>query len=132
MVLYNSEQQVVEMECRLLFSKFWNGVTMTRAQEKIGNTPGNHLLHRAGAFKLGLRAALDLKKPGPHAGVIDGVMLRCRSQSCSGYNEHMLYSFAGSRRYCPVCRYCYMQCVGCGDIREYIDPSCRSCKKRFI
>ena len=41
---------------------FKNETTITRVQDKVGGTLGNLSTHRAGAFKLGLRATLDVKK----------------------------------------------------------------------
>lgn len=131
----DSEQLVAEMECRLLFSKFKNGATMTRVQEKISGTPS---AHHAGAFKLGLRAALDLKECNSQAGATacdtDGVKLRCRDTDCSGNEERMSYSFAVSYNsiHCPRCQKCFMQCVGCGNMRTGIRTSCDSCGKKFV
>ena len=59
-----SDNQLLEMECRLLFSKFKNETTVSLVQEKIMGISENHLVHRAGAFKLGLRTVLDLKEIG--------------------------------------------------------------------
>lgn len=130
--LYNSERQVMEMECRLLFSKFNNEATAARVQEEITGNPGNRLAHHAGAFKLGLRTALDLKEGNPQAGVTDGVMLRCRDPGCSGYKERMSYSFAGPELLCPRCQKFYMQCIGCGEWRKGLFHSCCSCGNKFI
>jgi len=131
-----NEQQVVEMECELLFSKFKNKSTISRVEEKISSTPGNHLVHRARAFKLGLRAALDTKKGnhchGSQAGTTEGVALRCTSSHCKGHGEPMSYSSAGHNLYCPRCDSLLMQCAGCGWIRWRVQPSCSSCNKRFV
>jgi len=105
---------------------------MSRVQEKIGNTSGNQLVHRAGPFKLGIRAALDLKKFGPLAGVIDGVMLRCSEPSCPGHDDRMSYSFAGSSCYCPRCKTDFMQCASYGSVRQDYYTSCRFCNKKFV
>lgn len=104
----------MEMVCQLLFSKFKNEAAVARVQEKITNTPGNRSAHHAGAFKLGLRTALDLKEHNPQVSVLNGVMLRCGGPSCLGNREHMSYSFAGPHVYCPRCHNWYMRCVGCG------------------
>lgn len=129
--LHNSDQQVMGMVCQLLFSRFKNEATMARVEEKISDAHGNRSAHHAGAFKLGLRTVLDLEEQSPQAGVIDGVMLRCRSSTCSGNKEQMPYSFAGSHILCPRCGGYYMQCTGCRAMRTDIYPSCSFCKKRF-
>lgn len=49
------------MEWRLLFSRFKNETTMTLVQERILDISGDNSAHRAIAFKLGLRTALDLQ-----------------------------------------------------------------------
>ncbi|KAF9778320.1 hypothetical protein BJ322DRAFT_494099 [Thelephora terrestris] len=133
------EQQIIEMECRLLFSKFKNEATTSRMQEKISSIPGNHLAHCAGALKLGLRAALDLKKQEPQAGITDpragaekGAKLRCWSTSCPGHREHMPYSLVGSLLHCPRCNYSIMECVGCENLRGGVYDRCKSCHKKFL
>ena len=128
----NSEQQIVEMECRTLFSKFNNGATISRIQEKIHGLPGNHLAHCAGALKLGLRTALDLRKPDPQAGEKEGVMLQCGYDGCPGSKEDMPYSLVGSRTACPRCNYYAMVCLGCRSARFDLVDRCQFCKKKFL
>ena len=82
------------MEGLLLLSKFKNETTKSRIQEQVEGISGNHLSHRAEAFKLGLRTVLDLKQQTDTVTVTtESVTLRCRSRRCSGHKEHMLYSF---------------------------------------
>ena len=64
------------MERRLLFSQFKYETTMAEVQDKIGGTLGNLSAHRASAFKLGLRTALDVKKRSAQA-TTDSVTLQC-------------------------------------------------------
>jgi len=64
-VTLDSQQRILEMECRLLFSKFKNEATMFRVQEKIMVPTGGNSIHRAEALKLGLQAALKSKKQRP-------------------------------------------------------------------
>jgi len=71
-----SQQQILEMECRLLFSKFKSEATISRVQEKIAVSTGEDSVHRAIAFKLGLQAALDSKKPCPQTGATNGAAPR--------------------------------------------------------
>jgi hypothetical protein len=50
------------MECRLFFSRFRNETTILRMQEKTSRISASRSTHQADALKLGLQAALDLKK----------------------------------------------------------------------
>jgi len=127
------DRQILEMECRLLFSKFKNKATMSLVQEKIGETFGNRFAHRADAFKLGLRAALDLKERDPAVDMMDAVMLRCRSLDCPGHDERIPYTLAmSSRGLCPRCKKFHMQCAGCAHVRMDTNPWCKSCRKLFL
>lgn len=132
----DSEQQVIEMECQLLFSEFKDEDMMARVQEKLDNMPGNHLAHCAGAFKLGLRTALGLdpRKPDPPLIQTEGVMLRCRSRYCPGYWESFPFSLVGSGkdRACPRCNSYFLHCTGCGQVRNGNLARCSSCRKKFL
>jgi len=57
------------MECQLFFSRFKNDATVFRMQEKIAGISASSSVHQADALKLGLRAALDLKKRNSRAGM---------------------------------------------------------------
>ena len=57
--MFVSQQEVLEMECRLFFSRFKNQATVLRMQEKIS---ASRSTHQADALKLGLQTALDLRK----------------------------------------------------------------------
>ena len=130
---FNSEQQIVEMECRLLFSKFNNEAMISRVQEKISGLPGKHLAHCADALKLWLRTTLDLKKPVPQAEKIEGVTLRCYSGSCPGSREDIPYSLVRTREACPQCNSFVMICSGCRHMRRnLVSDRCESCKKVFL
>lgn len=118
----------------MLFSKFKNKTTMSFVQEKIGGTSGNHFSHRADAFKLGLRSALDLKERGPPVEMIEAVMLQCVSQGCAGHDAHIPYSLVSGAwlGLCPRCKRFRVQCVGCGHVRMDKNAWCQSCRKIFL
>lgn len=106
-----SDDKILGVECRLLFSKFKSKNTLSLVQEKIGGVNGKHLAHHASAFKLGLRTALDQKKHTPQADVKEGVFLRCWNSGCPGNKEHIHFSLVGSRDACPRCNAWRLQCV---------------------
>lgn len=129
----HSEERVAEMECQLLLSKFKNEATISRAEDKIRGTPGSHLAHRAGAFKLALRGALDAKRSHAQTDIIEGVMLQCCSTSCVGHSEHVSYSTVKPNGACPRCDVYLVQCVGCKSVRYDLSlVQCNSCGKKFL
>jgi hypothetical protein len=92
------------MECRLLFSKFKNETTICRIQEKFARIPKGRSTHQADAFKLGLQAALVLKKRESLVGTGD-VPLRCPAPDCPGTNSYTSYPQEGiaNNEYCQPC-----------------------------
>jgi hypothetical protein len=124
-----SQDKIMEMEFQLLISKFNNPKTIELAKEKIGNISDGSSPHCAGALKLGLKKAFDVKKQKRQP---PGVKLRCTYSGCAWYTNHVSYSSVGSNTYCPHCQ-CgyYMQCVGCGYNRTSNYTSCQSCGKKF-
>ena len=129
----SSQEKIMEMECELLVSKFKDPKTIGLVKEKIKNISDGSLSHCAGALKLGLKEAFELKKKKRQP---PGVLLRCTNYSCGWMNTPVSYSSVGSNTYCPNCQYSYgsyyMQCVGCGYNRTSNYASCQSCGKRFI
>jgi len=119
------------MECELLVSSFKDPKTITLVKENIRNSSDGSSSHRAGALKLGLRKALELKKKKKQKTKPPGVMLRCSYCHCGRYNNPVSYSSMGSITYCPDCS-SYMQCVECGYNWTSNYTSCQSCGKSFI
>jgi len=125
-----SQEKIMEMQCELLVSKFNDPKTIALVRENIGNISDGSSSHCAGALKLGLKKAFNLKKQKRKP---PGVPLRCTYSGCGWYNDRISYSAIGSNTYCPHCN-CgyYMQCVGCEHPRTGNYPSCQGCGERFI
>ena len=124
-----SQSEIMELQCKLLVSEFNNPTSVALVKENIGQMSDGSLSFRAGALKVGLRQAFDLKKRGR---LPPGVSLRCPYGGCAWYNARVSYSSVGSNVYCPQCgRGYYMQCVGCGYDRTSNYASCQGCGKRF-
>ena len=119
------------MECRLLFSEFKNETTISLVQDKVGGISGNHLAHRAVAFKLGLRAALDLEECSTKTDM-KGVALQCWNSKCVGNKELVPYSLVTSCTTCPRCGAWDLRCTGCRWIQQSGGARCASCKKYFL
>lgn len=125
-----SQDKIMEMQCKLLISKFNNPGTVALVKENIGRISDGSSPHCAGALKLGLKEAFDLKKQKRKP---PGVLLRCTYSGCGWYNNHITYSSVGTNTYCPGCnRGYYMQCVGCGNSRTSNYTSCQGCGKKFV
>ena len=125
-----SQEKIKEMECELLVSNFKDPKTITLVKESIRHSSDGSSSHRAGALKLGLRKALELKKQARRP---PGVLLRCSNSYCGWYSNPVPYSSVGSNTYCPNCRNgYYMRCVECGYDRTSDYPSCRNCGKSFV
>ena len=127
-----SQEKIMEVQCELFISSFKDPKTSARVREIVGDISDGSSPHCAGALKLGLKKAFELKKknrPPP------GVLLRCPYASCLWYEDPPTYASVGSNIYCPNCRYSgnrYLQCSGCGYNRTARYPSCQSCLKRFL
>ena len=57
-----SQQEIMELQCGLLVSSFRDQKTITRVKENIGRISDGSSSHCAGALKLGLKKAFELKK----------------------------------------------------------------------
>ena len=125
-----SQEKIKEMECELLVSTFKGPETVTLVKENIRHSSDGTFSHRAGALKLGLRKALELKKQKRKP---PGVLLRCSNSYCGWYNNPVPYSSIGSNTDCPNCGdgY-YMRCVECGYDRTSNYTSCQNCGKSFV
>ena len=125
-----SQEKIKEMECDLLVSNFKDTKTVALVKEKIGHSSDGSSSHRAGALKLGLRKAFELKKQQRQP---PGVLLRCSNPSCNWCNNPVRYSMVGSNTHCPNCgRLYWMLCVGCNYERMGRYASCQRCGKNFI
>ena len=124
----------MEAQCELFISSFNDPKTVTRVREIVDDISDGSSPHCAGALKLGLKKAFELKKqkrPPP------GVLLRCGNTNCAWYKNHTSYTSIGSNIYCPNCRNCgygnqYLQCGGCRYNRTGRFASCQSCGKKFL
>ena len=57
-----SQQEIMELQCGLLVSSFRDQNTIARMKENIGRISDGSSSHCAGALKLGLKKAFELKK----------------------------------------------------------------------
>ena len=120
----------MEMECDLLVSNFNNLKTVERMKENIRRISEGSSSHSAGALKLGLEKAFDLRR--------NGAWLRCPYTACAWYTNYVSHSAIGQNALCQNC--CdngwgkrYLQCSGCGNNRTSNKlKSCQSCKKNFL
>jgi len=117
------------MECELLVSNFGDPKTIALVKEDIGRSSDGSSSHRAGAMKLGLRKAVELKKRKKQP---PGAPLRCGNHQCALPTP---YSSIGSALWCSnsgnCCAY-YFQCGDCGYERTSDYTSCQSCGKNFV
>jgi len=129
----SSQEKIMEAQCELLISNFKNPKTIALVEENIRRISDGSASHCAGALKLGLKKAFELKKQKRQP---PGVLLRCPRNGCAWFNGSISYSTVGSNIYCPNCRYsygnCYLQCTGCSNNRTGNYTSCQSCRKRFL
>jgi len=129
-----SQEKIMEAQCELFISSFKDPKTVTRVREIVDDISDGSSPHCAGALKLGLKKAFDLKKQSRQP---PGVLLRCPYASCTSYNNHVAYASVGSYAYCRNCQNYgwgsrYLVCVGCGYARNGGYTSCQSCGKRFL
>ena len=123
----------MEMECELLISKFKNPKTINLVNQNIEQISDGSSSHSAGALKLGLKKAFDLKKQKQQPPPPVGTKLLCASDSCAwNSGPGIPYSSIAPYLACPQCDACYMKCVACGFIRTKSYTSCQSCKKPFL
>jgi len=123
------QEKIKEIECGLLVSNFRDPKTVGLVKENIGRSSDGSSSHRAGALKLGLRKAFELKKQKKQS---PGVLLRCGNHQCVRHNDPTPYLFVGSDLYCSQCGSHYMRCVGWGYARTGAHASCHGCGKNFI
>jgi len=128
-----SQEKIMEAQCELFISSFKDPKTVTRVREIVDDISDGSSPHRAGALKLGLKKAFELKKQRRQP---PGVLLRCSHISCVWYNNHVSYTAIMSK-HCQHCRSNrwgerYLVCAGCGYARNGGYTSCQSCGKRFL
>jgi len=123
-----SQDKLKEMECELLISNIRDPKTVARVKENIERSSDGSSSHRAGALKLGLRKAFELKKQKKQP---LGVLLQCGSSRCALYDNPVPRSSVGSNSICPTCSIYYMVCVGCRHTRTGDYASCQGCGKNF-
>jgi len=131
-----SQREILNMACRLFFSRFSTQATISRMQERIASICASRSAHQADAFKIGLQATIDLKKQDSLVGT-GCVMLQCRERDCPGNTGYTSYSLDGveNNEFCQPCyrigRTCFLVCTGCGHERMGRDSWCQHCDKRF-
>jgi len=127
-----SQEKIKEMECELLVSNFRDPKTVALVKENIGRSSDGSSSHRAGALKLGLRKAIELKKQKKQP---PGASLRCGNHQCARHNNPAPCSSTGSALWClyssSCCSY-YFLCGDCGHQRTSYYTSCQSCGKNFV
>jgi hypothetical protein len=150
----------METQCKLLISNFKDPKTIQLMKQSIARSSDGSSSHSAGALKLGLKnafelkqqaielkkqaaelkkqaLALELKKQQEQALALEkqknsGVQLRCSRTNCAWYKNHVTSGILGSNTYCMSCQNDYMQCVGCNYQRTGNFTSCQSCRKNFL
>jgi len=132
----HSQEKIKEMECELLVSSFKDPKTIAGVKESIERSSDGSSSHRAGALKLGLRKAFELKKQKRQPPAPPGVLLRCGNSACEWYKNPVPLSSVGSDVVCQI-RHInglayYMQCAGCGVSRAGNYTSCRGCGGNFV
>lgn len=122
------QTKIMEMECELFVSNLKDPELVSLVDENTRRVSDGSSPHCAGALKLGLRKAVELKKQNR------GVLLRCSNLRCELHKNPASHSVVGSSIRCPRCRdyLSHMVCVGCGWVRADNSTSCQSCRKRFI
>ena len=126
-----SQEKIMEMQCELLTSKYTDPGTIALVKENIGHISDGSSSHCAGALKLGLKKAFELKRQKIFA------LLRCPRVGCERHTTPVTCSTVGANVYCTSCQYnygnYYMQCVGCSYNRTHGSyVSCQSCGRKFL
>lgn len=117
----------MEMECEIFISNLKNPELVSLVDKNIRRISDGTSPHCAGALKLGLKKAVELKKQSM------GVLLRCKGASCGWNKNPVSYSAVGSSFKCQKCRRFDMMCAGCGEQGTNSSPtSCVRCGKKFI
>jgi hypothetical protein len=125
-----SQEKVMEMESELFIPNLQNPKIISLVSENIGRISNGSSSHCAGALKLGLKKAVELKKQNK------GVQLRCPRAGCL-WDTPSPYASVGGNVYCSYCSggynyYYYLSCVGCGTQRTSTYTSCQGCHKTFL
>ena len=118
------------MECELLNSNFNDPGTIAAVKQSIGYISTGSVPYCAGALKLGVKKAFEVKKRKR------SVWLRCTRIGCMRHATPISYSAIGSAVYCTVCLYqygpSYLQCTGCFYNRTFCGSgSCLGCGNKF-
>jgi len=118
------------MERWLLFSKFKTETTMSRVRKKIAVTPGENLIHRADALKLGLQVALESKKQRPQTGATDTATPVRGNTTCPDCPVRPVpASYSGVIVRCERCRKEYRKCSRCRSTYD-INGACGPCNPK--
>jgi len=123
-----SQEKILEEQCGLFISSFKDPKTVTRVREIVDDISDGSSPHCGSVLKLGLKKAFELKKQQRQP---PGVLLQCTYSGCGRYNTHVTHASIGSGAHCQYCRR-YLQCVGCGYVRNGGYTSCQSCGKKFL
>jgi len=120
------------MERRLLFSKFKNETTMSRVRKKIAVAPGENLIHRADALKLGLQVALESKKRRPQTGATETATLVWDNSTCPDCPVRPArISYLNPIVRCERCKKEYRKCSGCYSLCD-VNTVCGPCNPRAV
>jgi hypothetical protein len=119
----------MEIQCDLLISNSKDPKTIVLVKENIARISDGSSSHSAGALKLGLEKAFELKKQKQQEQA--GVLLRCHNTSCTWHSNPVSYTSVPANGVCGVCRNHWMLCVGCGNARTGNYTSCQSCGRTF-
>lgn len=121
-----SQTNIMEMECEIFISNLKNPELVSPVDESIRCISDGTSPHRAGALKLGLKKAVELKKQSMDA------LLRCRVASCAWNKNPVSYSAVGSGSRCQICHRYGMMCAVCGEQRTNSSPTLYvGCGKKF-
>jgi len=126
----------MEVECELLISTFKDPKTIALVKETIGHVSNGSSPHCAGALKLWLKKAFEVKKQKKLG---SGVLLRCSRNGCPRNKYPISSRVAGSDIQCQLCKQqghgeYLTQCNACGSYRSpYNVHRCGnwSCEKKF-
>jgi len=125
-----SQEKIMEVQCELLISNFKDPKTIALVKDTIGHISDGSSPHCAGAMKLWLKKAFEVKKQ-------KSVQLRCSKIGCSRNTNPVPYRVAGSDVMCQLCDHGYgggnIQCTGCRSNRSVsnLRRLCGGCGGRF-
>ena len=129
----SSQEEIIDMQCDLLISRFKNSKTIALVKENIGYASNGASPHGAIAVNLAFKKVFEVKKRQR------GVLLRCSDATCAWSMKSVPYSSVKSSAYCPSLyhkdsehRLSLLHCVGCGYDRIDIYDSCQGCGMKFL